>query len=292
MTNSKIQNLSSGLEDYLEVIYIAHLNNTSLKGAQLARKLNISRASVSEALSKLVAKKLIKYSSYEAISLTPNGISEAKKVYDEARKKNLEIIDLTCHKVKAIHIKVEREKENSFIIIVGKKNHPEIIGTQGFAGENSFVIENEDEILDCYMEYEKTNLGRVYIVSQTTFSSSKFDKLIEELQVNFYEADVIFDKTICDSTENRQRETREISKKVNKMIIIGGKHSSNTKELAKVAEENCGKVYLVQTLEDLKDIEFTNDDKVGIMAGASTPKEIIEEIMKFRDSRKISLLDK
>ena len=76
------------------------------------------------------------------------------------------------------------------------------------------------------------------------------------------------------------------------MIIIGGKHSSNTKELAKVAEENCGKVYLVQTLEDLKDIEFTNDDKVGIMAGASTPKEIIEEIMKFRDSRKISLLDK
>ena len=217
---------------------------------------------------------------------------EAKKVYDEARKKNLEIIDLTCPKVKAIHIKVEREKDNSFIIIVGKKNHPEIIGTQGFAGENSFVIENEDEILDCYMEYEKTNLGRVYIVSQTTFSSSKFDKLIEELQVNFYEADVIFDKTICDSTENRQRETREISKKVNKMIIIGGKHSSNTKELAKVAEENCGKVYLVQTLEDLKDIEFTNDDKVGIMAGASTPKEIIEEIMKFRDSRKISLLDK
>lgn len=83
MTNSKIQNLSSGLEDYLEVIYIAHLNNTPLKGAQLARKLNISRASVSEALSKLVAKKLIKYSSYEAISLTPNGISEAKKVYDK-----------------------------------------------------------------------------------------------------------------------------------------------------------------------------------------------------------------
>lgn len=210
---------------------------------------------------------------------------EPKRVYDEAKKKNLQIIDLTCPKVKAIHIKVEKEKDDAFIIIVGKKNHPETIGTQGFAGKNSFVIENEDEILDCYMEYEKTNLGRVFIVSQTTFSSVKFDKLIEELELNFYEADVIVDKTICDATENRQKETREISKKVNKMIIIGGKHSSNTKELAKIAEENCGNVYLVQSIEDLKNVKFSDNDKIGIMAGASTPKESIDKIVKFRDGR-------
>lgn len=75
--------LTSGLEDYLEEIYIAHLNDTPLKGAELARKLNISRASVSEALSRLVAKDLIKYNSYEAISLTNKGFTEAKKVYDK-----------------------------------------------------------------------------------------------------------------------------------------------------------------------------------------------------------------
>jgi DtxR family Mn-dependent transcriptional regulator len=75
------QNLSSGLEDYIEAIYIAHLHQIPLKGAELARKLNISRASVSEALAKLVAKELIKYSSYEAITLTQKGIDEAKKVY-------------------------------------------------------------------------------------------------------------------------------------------------------------------------------------------------------------------
>ncbi len=75
--------LTSGLEDYLEEIYIAHLNDTPLKGAELARKLNISRASVSEALSRLVKKELIKYNSYEAISLTKTGIEEAKKVYDK-----------------------------------------------------------------------------------------------------------------------------------------------------------------------------------------------------------------
>lgn len=206
---------------------------------------------------------------------------EAKKVYEMAEKKNLKIFDFTCPKVKAIHMKVQREKENSFIIIIGKKNHPEIIGTKGFAGENSYVVESEDDILDAYMEYEKTNLGRVYVFSQTTFSSSKFDKIVEEIQTNFYEADVFVDKTICDSTENRQQETRELSKKVNKMIIIGGKNSSNTKELAKVAEENCNQVYLVQTVDDLNGVEFSSEDKIGIMAGASTPRNSIEQIVDF-----------
>lgn len=79
----KKKNLSSGLEDYLETIYIAYLNNEPLKGAELARKLNISRASVSEALSRLVAKGLVKYNSYEAISITENGIEEAVKVYNK-----------------------------------------------------------------------------------------------------------------------------------------------------------------------------------------------------------------
>lgn len=206
---------------------------------------------------------------------------EAKKVYEMAEKKNLKIFDFTCPKVKAIHMKVQREKENSFIIIIGKKNHPEIIGTKGFAGENSYVVESEDDILDAYMEYEKTNLGRVYVFSQTTFSSSKFDKIVEEIQTNFYEADVFVDKTICDSTENRQQETRELSKKVNKMIIIGGKNSSNTKELAKVAEENCNQVYLVQTVDDLNGVEFSSEDKIGIMAGASTPEKSIKQIVDF-----------
>ncbi len=80
---SGTKSLTSGLEDYLEEIYIAHLNDTPLRGAELARKLNISRASVSEALSRLVAKELIKYNSYEAISLTNKGFTEAKKVYDK-----------------------------------------------------------------------------------------------------------------------------------------------------------------------------------------------------------------
>jgi 4-hydroxy-3-methylbut-2-enyl diphosphate reductase len=208
---------------------------------------------------------------------------EAKKVYDRAKEKNLEIIDLTCGKVKAIHLKVEREveNENSFIIILGKKNHPEVIGTKGFAGDNCYVIETEDDILDAYMEYEKTSLGRVYVVAQTTFSSKFFDELTKEIETNFIEADVIIDKTICDATELRQAETMQMAEKFHNMIVIGGKNSSNTKELVKIAQKNGNNVYSIETVEEIKNIDFSNMESVGIMAGASTPKESIEEVKNF-----------
>ena len=206
---------------------------------------------------------------------------EPEYKYEIAKQKNLELYDLTCGKVSAIHKKVQKEKENSFIIVLGKKKHPEVLGTKGFAGENSYVIETEDDILDAYMEYEKTEIGRVYVVSQTTISSKYFDILAEEIEKNFIEADVVIDKTICNATEIRQKETSEISKKVDCMIIIGGKNSSNTKELAKIAEENCDVVYLIETVKEIENIDFSNIGAIGIMAGASTPKDSIENVRKY-----------
>ena len=205
---------------------------------------------------------------------------EAKEVYETAKRKNIDVIDLTCGKVRAIHINVEREKENSFIIIIGKKSHPEIIGTKGFAGDNSSVIENEEDIKISYEEYKKTNLKKVYIVAQTTFSSLKFNGLVEKIKEVFDNAEIIVKNTICDATENRQKEVEEISKKVDKMLIIGGKHSSNTKELANIAEKNCKNVYLIQDKDDLKSLKFNDYDTIGIMSGASTPREVVEEIKK------------
>ena len=98
------KNLTSGLEDYLEAIYVAHLNNKPLKGAQLARELNVSRASVSEALARLVSKKLINYNSYEAIYITKTGITEAKKVYNKHH-----ILELFFEKVLEINKKEASE---------------------------------------------------------------------------------------------------------------------------------------------------------------------------------------
>ena len=206
---------------------------------------------------------------------------EPEYKYELAKQKNLELHDLTCGNVLAIHKKVQKERNDSFIIILGKKKHPEVLGTKGFSGENCYVVETEDDILDAYMEYEKTELGRVYVVAQTTISSTYFDKLAEELETNFIEAEVVIDKTICNATEIRQKETEEMSKKYNTMIIIGGKNSSNTKELAKIAEANCEKVYLIETIADIKEIDFSNIKEIGIMAGASTPKDVINEVKEY-----------
>lgn len=209
---------------------------------------------------------------------------EAESVYKKAESKNLKVVDLTCGKVKAIHIKVSRNKVDSFIIIIGKKTHPEVIGIKGFAGENSIVIQSEDDILDAYMEYEKTNLGKVFVVSQTTFSSARFDDIREEIETNFCEAEVVVDKTICDATENRQLETRQLAKEIHKMVVIGGKNSSNTKELVNVAKEFTEDVYSVETVKDLENITINKDGKIAVMAGASTPKESIEDVKKYLEN--------
>lgn len=201
--------------------------------------------------------------------------------YEKAEKKNLKIMDLTCGNVKIIHDKVKEKKENYFIIILGNKKHPEVIGTKGFSGKNSYVIESEDDILDAYIECEKSNLRQVYIVSQTTFGDKEFDELALEIEKNFVEFNIIKDKTLCNATEKRQKEVEEISKIVNSMVVIGGKHSANSKELAKISEKNCGQVYFVETAEELKNADFSGIEKVGVMAGASTPQKDIDDVINL-----------
>lgn len=205
---------------------------------------------------------------------------EAKEIYEIANSKNIKIFDLTCGKIKIIRNKIEKNKDDSFIIIIGKKNHPETIGNISFTKPFGSIIETIDDINSVYEEFKLSNLKKVYIIAQTTFSSKKYDEYVNIIQDTFKDTKIIIDKTICDTTENRQTEANELSKTVDKMIIIGGKHSSNTKELAKITEKNC-ETYLIQTIEDLKDCEFNETDKIGVISGASTPLEAINEIIDY-----------
>ncbi len=232
-----------------------------------------------QVVNKLKAKGMI---TVEDIEQVPDGATilfrshgVAQAIYERAKEKNLKIIDLTCGRVRAVQKKVEKEKEKAFIIILGKKNHPEVIGEKGFAGENSFVIETQKDMLDAYQEYKKTNFEKVYVVAQTTFSNNNFDELVKQIKKSFTGADIIVDKTICEATENRQKEMQEMAEVFHTMIIIGGKNSANTKALVEIAKQKCKNVYHIQTAEDLKNIDFTGIETVGIMAGASTPREII-----------------
>ena len=202
---------------------------------------------------------------------------ELKETYDKAKEKNIEIIDLTCGKIKAIRVKISKKVGDHYIIIIGKKNHPESLGVLSFSGNNSNIIEDKEDVKEVITNFNKTNLDKIYIVSQTTFNSDKFDELVNLIKESTNK-EVEVDKTICDATSKRQNETRELSKTVDTMIIVGGKKSSNTKELEIIAKEHCDNVILIQDKEDLKDNNIVGEN-IGIMAGASTPTIVVDEII-------------
>ena len=201
---------------------------------------------------------------------------EQQETYQKAKNKNLEILDLTCGKIIAIRKKIEKKKDDYAIIIIGKKNHPETIGTKSYAGKESYCIEEKNDIEDVLKNIKN---NKIYIVAQTTFSSKKFDQIIEEIKRQF-KGEIEVDKTICNATEKRQEETKVLASKVDKMIIIGGKNSSNTKELYNISKEIQPNSYLIQGVGDLNIKEFHKTDKIGIMAGASTPEFVTEEVVK------------
>lgn len=205
---------------------------------------------------------------------------ERKEVYDRAKEKSLEVIDLTCGRIQVIRTKIASKKEDHSIIIIGKKNHPETLGVQSFSGKDAKIIEELEEIEPCLEEIKKRGKKKIYIVSQTTFNEEKFEEIANKIKKEWpYE--ITIDKTICDATSKRQEETKELSKKVELMLIIGGKKSSNTKELEVISKKNCKNVYLIQDKEDLKEINTKNYQKIGIMAGASTPENVVEEVISY-----------
>ena len=206
---------------------------------------------------------------------------ETLDFYEEAKKKNLNIVDLTCSKVKLIHDKIIENKDK-FIIIIGKKNHPEVIAHKSYSN-NCFVIESFDNITDAYEAYLSSGKDNVYVVSQTTFNSELFDELTNKIK-EVFNIDILIDKTICNATAIRQKEASEIASRVDKMIVIGGKNSSNTKELAKEAEKYCKEVYLIVTKDELNKDMFNKDDIVGITAGASTPDTSINDVVLYLES--------
>ena len=133
---------------------------------------------------------------------------ESLEIYNKAKDKNLDIIDLTCGKIRIIHNEVMKHN-NYFIIIIGKKNHPETIGTKGHSN-CSYVIFDESDINPCYDAYINSNKKDIYIVSQTTFNNKDFDYLIELIKKKFNNNNVIVNKTICNATELRQKEVVEL----------------------------------------------------------------------------------
>lgn len=218
---------------------------------------------------------------FDKVIIRAHGVP--KEVYEIGKKRNIEILDYTCPFVLKIHnTVVEYAKNNYFIFLLGIKNHPETVGTISFCGNNSYLIETLDDISNALKSFDNSGLENLLIISQTTFSVSLFENIVNNIQSSLSsKVNLVIKNTICNTTSMRQKEAEQLSKNVDLMIIIGGQHSSNTKKLYEISKKHCKNVLLIQTEKNLKQEYFHGIGKVGIMAGASTPQNIIEDVVNF-----------
>ena len=196
-----------------------------------------------------------------------------KDVYDLLRTNGVEVVDATCPYVKKIHkIVSEQSLAGKQVIIVGNEAHPEVQGIKGWGNDDTKVIESFEDFENLNLSKEK----QICIVAQTTFNYNKFQELVEKISRKSYDINVL--NTICNATQERQVEAKKIASQVDVMIVIGGKHSSNTQKLYEICQKECNKTYYIQTLDDLNPECISSACNVGITAGASTPNNIIEEV--------------
>lgn len=200
-----------------------------------------------------------------------HGVSRAE--FEKMQASGFRIVDATCPFVKKIHNTVmEHSDKGEEIIVIGNPKHPEVQGILGWCSGHCSVIETAEQAEN----YKFSGNGRVCLVAQTTFNYKKFKDLVEILSKKGY--DILALNTICNATEVRQNEARQLAKNSDAMVVIGGKHSSNTQKLAEICKSECDDTYYIQTLVDL-DLEMLQSFRsVGITAGASTPKNIIKEV--------------
>ena len=196
-----------------------------------------------------------------------------KDVYDILKENGVEIVDATCPYVKKIHRIVEKQTaEGRRVLIVGSEDHPEVQGIKGWGDERTKVIENMDD----FRRLELPEDEKLCIVSQTTFNYKKFQDMVEKISKTRYDITVL--NTLCTATQERQVEAMRIASQVDVMLVIGGKHSSNTQKLYDICRKECKNTYYIQTLGDFNPECISSVRSVGITAGASTPNNIIEEV--------------
>jgi ribosomal protein S1/(E)-4-hydroxy-3-methyl-but-2-enyl pyrophosphate reductase len=214
--------------------------------------------------------------SYDRIEDIPNDCmivirahGVGKDVYEKIA--NRPYIDLTCPYVKKIHRIVEEYYNKGYqIVIVGDKNHPEVIGINGWCDREAVIIDSETKEIN-------TNFGNkpLCVVAQTTIKKNNFVQIVQILK-NTCKSTIEFD-TICSATKNRQEEAAALAADSDCMIVVGGRASSNTRKLYEISKKLCSETYHVETADEIPHKQY---NKIGITAGASTPARIIQEVVK------------
>ena len=213
----------------------------------------------------------------ETLVIRSHGVP--KEIIDKAEALSLETIDATCPFVSKIHkIVTEASAKKQPVLIAGDEMHSEVIGIIGHAEGEIYVFSDEKSLEELFQNHPELAEKELCIVSQTTFNREiwkKSENFLKKVCTN----PIVFD-TICNATSMRQSEAADLSKQSDVMIVVGGRHSSNTRKLYDVCRENCLKTYQIETAEELKADWLECDNQVGVVAGASTPAAIIKEVIK------------
>ncbi len=208
------------------------------------------------------------------VIIRSHGVS--KEIREKMNRDGIVCVDATCPFVAKIHRIVENDSlHGSVIVIVGDPEHPEVQGIRGWVGGEYHIVNSIEEVKRLKFKSDQN----ITVVAQTTYNYQKFKEFVEIFKEMAYNIKVC--STVCNATEERQSEALEIAQKVDAMIVIGDRHSSNSRKLYDICKRKCKCTYFIETIVDLKTQPFQSVSGVGITAGASTPKKIIEEVQNY-----------
>mgnify|MGYP005754079949 FL=1 len=216
----------------------------------------------------------------DSLSEVPDGATliirshgAAKKVFDECADRGIKVVDCTCEFVRRTQrIADEQHRAGNAVIIIGERTHPEVIGINGWCGEQAYIFASEDDDFSVLPE------KKCCVVAQTTFSKEKFEKIIKIIKDIRGKTVEVFE-TICYTTIGRQNEAGELAKQCDAMLVIGGLNSSNTNKLYDICAKYCSDVFRMQNSDDLDYNKIKRFKKVGIVTGASTPNAQTQEVL-------------
>ncbi len=196
---------------------------------------------------------------------------EPKAFYKAAEKNGVKIVDATCPFVSKIHQLVsDAHNQGKNIIIVGDKNHPEVIGINGWCDDTACIFNSSKDA-------ETFNKDSAFLVSQTTLKKETLEEVIAALTKEGVILEV--QNTICNATHQRQKSAADLAEKVDAMIVIGGRNSSNTQKLYEICKKKQNNCFFIEDIGDLPLKELEKYNTIGIAAGASTPERVIKEVI-------------
>ena len=212
------------------------------------------------------------------VIIRSHGVS--RDIRNSLDREGIKVVDATCPFVAKIHRIVEKYSSEGYkVIIAGNREHPEVTGIKGWVNGECFIIDSAEELKSIVLGEGE----RAVLVAQTTYNYQKFKEFVEILRKMNYSIEVC--NTVCSATEERQSEALSIAQKVDAMIVIGDKHSSNSRKLYDICRSECKRTYFIETIVDLEPQPFQLFSDVGITAGASTPKKLIEEVQNYVRSK-------